>query len=631
VDTTAPTSTVTNATLTTADNATFQSNEPGTAYLVNGSVAVTNVASITGAADNQWNTAPFTTGLTNLSLSGLANGSYKLYTVDAAGNLSTVAGNTVTVLGAVIDLPSLPAGLAASKLIAPVSVAGSLYYYWDISGDGSNSGADSWVDHNLLDAIFNTDIDGNTNVGDTTDTIRYATIGGIRFALPTASELSAINSTSGLPTGWANANYWSASIFNGNADYHSAVSPSTGASTFDYDLTQDGNFGNGSTFWVALKVVDLNGPATPTIALATDSGSISSDGITNVAAVNIGGLTANTTWQYQVDGGNWITGTGSSFNLSSGTHTYAAHQVDQNGNVGNNTATATYTLDTTAPTATITDTTGGTVNSGYATFTFAFNETVAGFTAADITVTNGAKGTLTGSGSSYAMDITPVMGSGNMTVGITTGSFTDVAGNANTVATTPDVQPYNMLTQAGQAVIDLGGSGKLIAPIQVEGKWYYFWDRNGDSTSNGSDITTHDVLDAIFNNDINGVTNTTVPNADGLFGTTDTYRYATINGVQVALPTLGTTSTSGLKAGSSASGTGTADNPTYNDMLVIWDALNGTGTGTNVSGLPPGWINSNYHSATTTATGHAYFAFSNGGVTTTADNTSNSYVALQVL
>jgi hypothetical protein len=180
-------------------------------------------------------------------------------------------------------------------------------------------------------------------------------------------------------------------------------------------------------------------------------------------------------------------------------------------------------------------------------------------------------------------------------------------------------------------VIDLGGSGKLIAPIQVEGKWYYFWDRNGDSTSNGSDITTHDVLDAIFNNDINGVTNTTVPNADGLFGTTDTYRYATINGVQVALPTLGTTSTSGLKAGSSASGTGTADNPTYNDMLVIWDALNGTGTGTNVSGLPPGWINSNYHSATTTATGHAYFAFSNGGVTTTADNTSNSYVALQVL
>jgi hypothetical protein len=189
-----------------------------------------------------------------------------------------------------------------------------------------------------------------------------------------------------------------------------------------------------------------------------------------------------------------------------------------------------------------------------------------------------------------------------------------------------------MLTQAGQAVIDLGASGKLIAPIEVEGKWYYFWDRNGDSTSNGSDITTHDVLDAIFNHDINGVTNTTVPNADGLFGTTDTYRYATINGVQLALPTLGVTFTStGFLPGTSASGTGTVDNPTYNDMLAIWDALNGTATGTNIAGLPPGWVSSNYSSATTTPSGHAYFALANGNVSTIIDSSSNAYVALQVL
>ena len=30
-----------------------------------------------------------------------------------------------------------------------------------------------------------------------------------------------------------------------------------------------------------------------------------------------------------------------------------------------------------------------------------------------------------------------------------------------------------MLTAAGQSVIDLGSNGKLIAPVQVEGAWYF--------------------------------------------------------------------------------------------------------------------------------------------------------------
>lgn len=62
----------------------------------------------------------------------------------------------------------------------------------------------------------------------------------------------------------------------------------------------------------------------------------------------------------------------------------------------------------------------------------------------------------------------------------------------------------------GDAVIDLGSYGKLIAPVQVEGNWYYYWDRsgNGTSTNSGSlngglDNTTHNVLDGIFNKDFN--------------------------------------------------------------------------------------------------------------------------------
>ncbi|MFI3156460.1 MAG: DUF4347 domain-containing protein [Methylococcaceae bacterium] len=97
-----------------------------------------------------------------------------------------------------------------------------------------------------------------------------------------------------------------------------------------------------------------------------------------------------------------------------------------------------------------------------------------------------------------------------------------------------------VLDTVGQPVIDLGsGNGQLISPVNVDGNWYYSWDRNssGSSAEDGGDTVNHDLLDGIFNKDINGVINTTVTNADGLYGTTDTYRYATINGVRLALAT----------------------------------------------------------------------------------------------
>jgi transcriptional antiterminator Rof (Rho-off) len=117
--------------------------------------------------------------------------------------------------------------------------------------------------------------------------------------------------------------------------------------------------------------------------------------------------------------------------------------------------------------------------------------------------------------------------------------LTDAQGN-----TAVDSQPMRFVSHpeddvvVAQPIIDLGSYGKLIAPVQVEGKWYYFWDRSGNGAASEADWTSHDVLDNLFNQDINGVVNTTVANADGLFGTTDTYRYATLNGVHLALPTM---------------------------------------------------------------------------------------------
>jgi hypothetical protein len=204
------------------------------------------------------------------------------------------------------------------------------------------------------------------------------------------------------------------------------------------------------------------------------------------------------------------------------------------------------------------------------------------------------------------------------------------------------------------ATIDLGSHGQLIAPVQVEGKWYYYWDRDkdgsalGGSTSDPGDWTAHDVLDGLFNQDINGVINTTVTNADGQYGTTDTYRYGTINGVRLALPTLNgeggvspaNPTNTGYQqpyAGTPYTDAGVTSNGTtgpYGDITAIWDAFNGTGTGiAYTAGIPPGWPTSDGPwTATPGGSGHLVGALHAGGVWGGAgDDFTNYYVALQVL
>jgi len=146
------------------------------------------------------------------------------------------------------------------------------------------------------------------------------------------------------------------------------------------------------------------------------------------------------------------------------------------------------------------------------------------------------------------------------------------------------------------------------------------------------DTTNHNVLDGVFANDFNGVANTTVTNADSLIGTTDTYRYATLNGVKVALPTYGDALvTMGYRSGTAIGNTtptlgDSSVNAIYNDLLAIWDGYNGTGT----NGTPPDWRSSDYWSATPSTNGHA-FVYLYGGYVYDNSDTGLNYVALQVL
>jgi hypothetical protein len=87
------------------DTITVRSTEVGTVYLVNQSVTVTNLASITGAASANRNSVSISAANTNttLTLASLNSGLYNLYAADSANNLSTAVIATIRVDN---DLPT---------------------------------------------------------------------------------------------------------------------------------------------------------------------------------------------------------------------------------------------------------------------------------------------------------------------------------------------------------------------------------------------------------------------------------------------------------------------------------------------------------------------------------------------
>jgi hypothetical protein len=100
--------------------------------------------------------------------------------------------------------------------------------------------------------------------------------------------------------------------------------------------------------------------------------------------------------------------------------------------------------DTTPPTAAVTPT-GTTTNASPLTFTLAFSKPVTGLTTAGLTVTNGTVGTLSGSGSSYTIPVTP-LGQGAVTCKVNAGAAQDSSGNNNTASNTASVV-FDSVTQ----------------------------------------------------------------------------------------------------------------------------------------------------------------------------------------
>ncbi|PUZ22632.1 hypothetical protein DCC81_19555 [Chitinophaga parva] len=210
-------------------------------------------------------------------------------------------------------------------------------------------------------------------------------------------------------------------------------------------------------------------------------------------------------------------------------------------------------VDAIAPTVTLTPAPTGPVNHSIA-LTATFSEPVTGFTTAGVTVTNGAVSSITGSGTTYTVNITPTA-DGNVTATVSAGAAEDAATNSNTVSNTltyvydgtapaPPVitgvagaNPSNVAvntikgTAEANAMITLTQDGTAITPFSADalGNWSY---------------TTGNLVSGTYN-----FTATATDAAGNTSGVSNLYAlvvdYVTPTVMNVAVPTTGS-----YKAGS---------------------------------------------------------------------------------
>ncbi|MCW2336749.1 hypothetical protein M2337_000982 [Sphingobium sp. B2D3A] len=182
-------------------NATVQSTEAGTVYLVNTTVipTVNSLTDITSADGKYWNSvAVSANSSTSLSLLGLASGTYKAYAVDNAGNISAISANIYTV-NAVIDVAS---ALQQSSNGMGYQLAGSMNYEYlggsvDFAGDVNGDGYGDFIV-------------GGIDSGNNTTARTYVVFGGPTnlLGLQSASNLTASNNTFGFALNPAQAAEW---------------------------------------------------------------------------------------------------------------------------------------------------------------------------------------------------------------------------------------------------------------------------------------------------------------------------------------------------------------------------------------------------------------------------------------
>ncbi len=168
-------------------------------------------------------------------------------------------------------------------------------------------------------------------------------------------------------------------------------------------------------------------PLTTNDTTPTLTGTVSESNATVTVTVN--GQTANAT----VSGNTWTATLATA--LADGTYAIAVNATDAAGNTGSTTLADGLVIDTVAPIPTISSTETDPTTTSPIPITVTFNESVSGFAADLVTITNGTVSNFVSIDSKvYTFDVMPTA-TGLVTVNVAAGVVTDTAGNPNAAAT----------------------------------------------------------------------------------------------------------------------------------------------------------------------------------------------------
>ena len=294
---------------------------------------------INGADDAAYISGTSTASLTETDGIQTANGTVAVMDVDSAVNNTFVAQTNV----------------AKTYGNFTISTAGVWSYVMSSAHNEFVEGT------NYTDSITVASVTGASKVITVTmvGTNDAAVIGGVNTASLTESNI--VQSTGGtLTISDVDSTASFASYVTGSNGYGTFTLSTTGVWTYSMNTAHD-EFLLGQVYTDSMTVKAVDGTTklvtvsmtgtndAPTLSYI-DTGSSNTDAITNSAAMSVSSLEASATWQYQVDGGTWQTGTGTTFTMSEGTHDYNVRQKDTLNNVSATTS-KTVTLDTVAPNA----------------------------------------------------------------------------------------------------------------------------------------------------------------------------------------------------------------------------------------------------------------------------------------
>ncbi|GAB3444088.1 DUF4214 domain-containing protein [Massilia solisilvae] len=392
-----------------------------------------------------------------------ASGAVKVRYTDTAGNLSAVAANAATItVDNTVAAPALALaadtgtsnsdGLTKNTAVN-VTLAADVAS-WEYSTDsGAHWTSGSGTSFNLADGTYaagavqvrQTDLAGNLSTAASNAAAITIDTAALAPTLALASDTGASAADGITKDGTVNVNLpldvasWEYSV-DGGAHWSAGSGGSFSLATGDYAsgavqtryTDKAGNLSATGSNGAAITV-DTSAPA-PSFALAADTGTNNSDGITNNPTVNVTLPPDAASWEYSVDGGaHWTAGSGTSFNLPAGTQAVGQAQVrytDLAGNLsaaGSNAAAITIDTSVAAPALALASDTGSSASDGI-TKDGAINVTLAGDVASwEYSVDSGAHWTA-GSGTSFTL------ASGSYGAGAVQVRQTDIAGNLSSAA-----------------------------------------------------------------------------------------------------------------------------------------------------------------------------------------------------